>query len=86
MKTNNLIHTHKHKEKYYSLKLFSRLLTVIATIPKSRTESYINPLELICTGSRLINALKNHGKARPTRRSKTLEPNVFETPISTKPK
>lgn len=59
--------------------------TVIVTIPSRRTESYISPLELICTASPLVNAFENHGNARPTNKSNTFEPNVFDTPISTRP-
>ena len=83
MKTNNLDKRKKVEDR--EERFDRRRLTVIATMPNKRTESYIKPLELICTASPLINALKNQGKARPTRRSKTFDPNVFETPISTRP-
>jgi hypothetical protein len=79
LNTYNHLHTLEARNRRF-------LLTVTATMPRSRTESYINPLELICTASPLKSALRNHGSASPTSRSNTFEPNVFETPISTKPK
>lgn len=54
-------------------------------MPSNSTASYINPLELMWIASPLINDLTNQGKARPTSRSNTFEPNVFETPMSTRP-
>ncbi len=66
--------------------IISDLLTVTATMPSNKIASYLRPFELICTASPLIKALKNHGKASPTSISNTFEPNVFDTPISTRPK